>query len=154
MWLFLAILAVPLIEIGLFVEIGGAIGLWPTLIWVVLSAALGIIVLKGVASLGPLSLSRNMAEMQDPLSPLANRLMVVIAGGLLVLPGFLTDSIGLVLLVPPLRKLVIRLAGRRLRRQHAAATGTSVIDGDWREVDPAAPPPPQTGNTPSDWTRH
>lgn len=47
MWLLLIILAVPLIEIGLFVQIGGMIGMWATIAWVIVSAGLGIVVLKG-----------------------------------------------------------------------------------------------------------
>ncbi len=152
MWLFLAFLAVPLVEIGLFVVIGGAIGLWPTLIWVILSAFLGIIVLKGVASLGPISLSADLDEMRNPLSPLAHRLLVVVGGGLLVLPGFLTDAVGFVLLIPPLRRLVLRLIAGRLEKQAAASMDSSPIDGEWREV--VAEEPKIPGNLPPDPTRH
>ncbi len=111
MWVFLAILAIPLIEIGLFVQLGGAIGLWPTLLWVIVSAGLGIIVLKG----------------------------------LLILPGFLTDAIGLLLLIPPVRLLVIKLVGRKIKSRNAARSSTVIIEGDWRTVDPDAqqkPNPP------------
>lgn len=136
MWLFLAFLAVPIIEIALFIVIGGAIGLWPTLIWVVLSAVLGVIVLKGVASLGRISLSANMYEMQDVLSPVAHRILVVVGAGLLILPGFLTDVVGLVLLVPPLRRIVIRLVAWRLGTLDSKQAATETIDGNWREVSP------------------
>lgn len=149
MWVLLAFLAVPLIEIGLFVTLGGAIGLWPTLLWVLLSAALGILVLKGIASTGSVSLSNDMKEMADPLSPIAHRVMVVLAGGLLLLPGFFTDAVGLLLLIPPLRTLFIRLVARRLQ-----ATGrvvrTTVIDGEWRDV---TVDPDQTGGNPPDRPR-
>jgi UPF0716 protein FxsA len=152
MWLIVAILAIPLIEIALFVVIGGAIGLWATLIWVILAAALGIIVLKGVASLGPITLSRDLREIQDVASPLAHRTLVVIAGALLVLPGFMTDAVGLFLLVPPLRRIAIRWAGRRLQRtQRAAAPPATVIDGEWHEVDPRQT---ATSGTPPTDTRH
>ena len=136
MWVFLAILAIPLIEIGLFVQLGGAIGLWPTLLWVIVSAGLGIIVLKGIAMMGAVSLSRDMHELSDPLSPLAHRVMVVLAGGLLILPGFLTDAIGLLLLIPPVRLLVIKLVGRKIKARNAARSSTVIIEGDWRNVDP------------------
>jgi len=150
MWVFLAILAVPLVEIGLFVQLGGAIGLWPTLIWVLLSAGLGIIVLKGIAMLGALSISRDMHELSDPLSPLAHRVMVVMAGGLLILPGFLTDTIGLLLLIPPMRLVMIRLIGRKLRTRGMTAAGPAVIEGEWQDATPDSPPKP--GGQPKDWT--
>lgn len=152
MWLLLIILAIPLIEIGLFVQIGGLIGMWATIAWVIVSAALGIIILKGVASLGQVSLSRDMHELSDPVSPLAHRVMVAVGGGLLLLPGFLTDAIGLLLLVPPLRQVIINLIGRRLQRTRGATMQTTIIEGEWSEVEPAT----RTGQDkpPSEWTRH
>jgi UPF0716 protein FxsA len=152
MWVFLAILSVPLVEIGLFVQLGGAIGLWPTLAWVIVSAALGIMVLKKVSMRGSISLSRDMREMSDPLSPLAHQAMVVMAAGLLILPGFLTDAIGLLLLIRPVRTLLITLVGRRLRKAGTVNAQTTVIEGEWEEVDPETRP--KGNNPPSDWTRH
>jgi UPF0716 protein FxsA len=153
MWLILALIAIPLIEIALFVVLGGMIGLWPTLIWVVVSALLGLIVLKGVSTLGPVSLGRDMREVRDPASPLAHRLLVAIGGGLLVIPGFLTDAVGLVLLIPPLRGIVLRLIARRLDVLRGPTVPSSVvIDGNWREVDPM--PPRSTEAPPPDGTRH
>lgn len=141
MWVFLAILAVPLIEIGLFVQFGGAIGLWPTLAWVLVSAALGIVVLKGVAMIGPVSLSRDMRELNDPGSSLAHRVMLVMAGGFPLVPGFLTDAVGILLLVPPIRLLVIKALGRKFRASNAASHGT-VIEGEWRSAEPSNDNPP------------
>lgn len=152
MWVFLAILAVPLIEIGLFVTLGAAIGLWATLAWVILTAAFGILILKGVAMYGAVTLSRDMQELSDPLSPIAHRVMVVMAGGLLILPGFFTDAFGLLLLIPPVRLVLIKLIGRRLQKVMPRAAQPTVIDGEWQEIAPDAAPKP--GNSASDWTRH
>lgn len=152
MWVFLAILSVPLIEIGLFVQLGGAIGLWPTLAWVILSAALGIMVLKRVSMSGSIALRRDMHELRDPLSPLAHRVLVVMAGGLLILPGFFTDTLGLLLLIAPVRTVLINLVSRKLRKSGKVRAQTTIIDGEWEEADPDAPP--RQGNPPSDWTRH
>jgi UPF0716 protein FxsA len=150
MWLIVAIIAIPLIEIGLFIWIGGMIGLWLTLLWVVLAGALGLIVLKGVASLGPVSLSRDMSEMRDPLSPYAHRLLVAVGGGLLLLPGFLSDIIGFTFLVPPLRRVALKLIASRLEHLRAASVTGQSIDGEWEEIDPVS------GATlpPSDRARH
>jgi len=151
MWILLAILAVPLIEIGLFVTLGGAIGLWATLAWVLISAALGVVVLKGIATTGSVTLGRDMHELADPLSPIAHRVMVVMAGGLLLLPGFFTDALGILLLIPPLRTLVIRLVGRRLAKRGVVVQST-VIEGEWHEVPPAGQG--SSSAPPSQWTRH
>jgi UPF0716 protein FxsA len=151
MWILLAILAVPLIEIGLFVTIGGAIGLWATLAWVIAAAALGLLVLKGIATTGSVILSRDMKEMGNPLSPIAHRVMVVLAGGLLLVPGFLTDVFGILLLIPPVRTLFIKLVAKRLGTS-TVAMRSEVIDGEWREVAPGEPQKP--GSDPSELTRH
>jgi UPF0716 protein FxsA len=152
MWLLLAFLAIPLIEIGLFVVIGGAIGLWATLAWVILAGILGIIVLKGVSMIGPVSLSRGMQELRDPLSPIAHRVMVVVAGGFLLVPGFLTDFVGLLLLIPPVRLMIIKLVARRFHGNSVVVAQSEVIDGEWRDV--TVPDQPGSGKSPSDWTRH
>lgn len=153
MWIFMLILAVPLVEIGLFVTLGGAIGLWPTLAWVLISAALGLFILKRVALSGAVSLSRDMHEMRDPLSPLAHRVMLVMAAGLLLLPGFFTDALGLLLLLKPVRLGVIALISRRIKvATGATPTSVDVIEGDWSEVkDDGLPPRRDQG---SGWTRH
>lgn len=150
MWLILTIIGVPLVEIGLFIWLGGVIGLWPTLIWVVLSGAFGLIVLKGVASLGPVSLSRDMKEMQDPLSPYAHRLLVGIGGGLLLIPGFMTDLLGVILLVPALRAIALRMISARLVRLNAGTASSQTIEGQWTVKTPGT-----TGTDgPADRTRH
>jgi UPF0716 protein FxsA len=138
MWVLLVILAVPLIEIGLFVVIGGAIGLWPTLAWVVISAGLGIILLKGMEMIGVSSLSRDMGEFSDIRSPMAHRIMVLLAAVLLILPGFFTDAIGLLLLIQPVRRFAIWLVAKRLRVATVVRTKGVVIDGEWRDA--SAPP--------------
>lgn len=114
MWIVLGLLALPLVEIGLFVTLGAKLGLWLTLGWVVLTGVLGVLLLKSMALAGGETLRRGFQEgLQDPLSPLAHRALVGVAAMLLILPGFFTDALGLVLLLPPVRALIIKgLAGR------------------------------------------
>lgn len=116
MWIVLGILAVPLVEIGLFVTLGAKLGLWLTLGWVILTGVLGVLLLKGMAQAGRETLRRGFQEgLQDPLSPLAHRALVGVAGVLLILPGFFTDTLGLVLLLPPVRALLITAMASRIR---------------------------------------
>lgn len=108
-----AFLAWPLVEIALFVVIGGRIGLWPTLIWVVLSALLGIMVMRLTAARQAMALRDGLRAVRDPARLAAAGILSMLAGVLLILPGFLTDALGLLLLLPPVRTLIIRgLAGR------------------------------------------
>ncbi|CAN1487463.1 FxsA Protein affecting phage T7 exclusion by the F plasmid [Paracoccaceae bacterium] len=134
MWVLLVILAVPLIEIGLFVVVGGAIGLWLTLAWVVVTAGLGVILLKGMAMIGVSSLSRDMAEFSDARSPMAHRILVLLAAVCLILPGFFTDTIGLLLLIQPIRRVAIWLVAKRLKVATVVRTKGAVIDGEWRDA--------------------
>jgi UPF0716 protein FxsA len=159
MWLMLALLALPLIEIALFVVIGGAIGLWWTLAWVVLSVVLGVLILKRVARLGPISFDRDVRSLRDPMSPIAGRALTILGAGLLILPGFFTDALGLLLLLPPVQGLLVSVFSQRLRQSDAVRHGSVTIEGDWTEVTPAGESQTTDANAgaaepPSAWTRH
>ncbi len=116
MWIVLGLLALPLVEIGLFVTLGAELGLWLTLAWVLLTGMLGVILLKGLALAGRDTLRQGLQDgLHDPLSPLARRALIGVAAVLLILPGFFTDALGLLLLLPPVRALIIRVLGNRMR---------------------------------------
>jgi UPF0716 protein FxsA len=121
MWIILAILAWPLAEIALFVTLGGALGLWLTLAWVLLSAVIGVLILKSLSVSGAIRGRQEFVEgfrgrlAEDPLSPIAHQALIGGAAVLLILPGFLTDALGLLFLVPPVRMLLIRVLARRMR---------------------------------------
>ena len=126
-----ALIGVPLIEIGLFIEIGGFIGLWPTLALVVLTAAIGSWQLRtqGLATLarGRQQLDRG----QLPARELFDGFCLVIAGALLLTPGFMTDAIGLALFVPGFRDLLRRSLARRMEAATEAATETATEAHVW-----------------------
>lgn len=116
MWILLAVLALPLVEIGLFVTLGAALGLWLTLAWVVLTGVAGVFLLKGVALAGQRGLREGLQEgLHDPLSPIAHKALMGVAAVLLILPGFFTDTLGLILLLPPVRGLIIKGMATRMR---------------------------------------
>lgn len=157
MWLMLAVLALPLVEIALFVVVGGAIGLWATLAWVMLSALLGVLVLRRVARMGAISFDRDVKALRDPMSPIAGRALTILAAGLLILPGFFTDTLGLLLLLPPMQTLLVRMFSRRLRQSGNVQQSSMTIEGDWSEVQPPRnddQPGPDSAQPPSGWTRH
>jgi UPF0716 protein FxsA len=156
MWLLLALVALPLIEIALFVVIGGAIGLWATLAWVVLSAVLGFLTLRWVARLGPISFSRDVNALRDPTSPVAARALTILAGFLLILPGFFTDAMGLLLLLQPVQALLIRILTKRFNQNQATYQASVTIEGDWTEAPGAdnGRSEGSPGQSPSGMTRH
>jgi UPF0716 protein FxsA len=111
--LFLAFLLVPPIEIGLFIVVGGWIGLWPTVGIVLLTAFLGarLVSLQGRGVL--VQLRAEFAAGEFPGKTLAHGAMILISGALLLTPGFLTDVIGFSLLSPQIREVIRKWAVRR-----------------------------------------
>jgi UPF0716 protein FxsA len=129
MWIVVALLALPLVEIGLFVTLGAQLGLWLTLAWVVLTGVAGVLLLKGLALAGRRGLRDGLQEgLQDPLSPIAHKALMGVAGVLLILPGFFTDALGLILLLPPVRSLLIGQIARRMRGITIVQRGTGSQD--------------------------
>ena len=177
MWLLWLFVALPIIEIALFIQVGGLIGVWATLGLVVLAAALGMAVIRSQGAHAWLEAQRSLAQLRDPSRPLAHGMMLMIAGALLIVPGFFTDAVALLLLIPPVRDLVMRRVGQRMqvrsvrmtrREAHRPPYGGGVIDADYvvEDVSPARDPRPPldlpedlAGDQPnrrgsSGWTRH
>lgn len=142
--LFLLLLIIPLIEIALFIQVGGAIGVWPTIGIVLLTAVVGTVMLRrqGLAALR--SVQTRLMAGENPGRLLADGAMILVAGVLLLTPGFLTDTIGLLLLVPAVRRwlwdrLAPRLTVVTVQRRPAprAWPGGETVEGEYQEVDPA-----------------
>ncbi|MCP5364320.1 MAG: FxsA family protein [Hyphomicrobiales bacterium] len=104
--LFIALIAIPIVEISLFIQAGEHLGLWPTLAAVIGTAILGTALMRqqGLGIL--MSANRAISEGRVPLVEVFDGVCVVIAGALLLTPGFLTDAIGLALLIPPVRHIL------------------------------------------------
>lgn len=122
--LFLIFLLVPLVEITLFVLIGQAIGLWPTLLGVLVTALAGSFVLRiqGMALFA--EIRETMGRGMLPARALADAMMVGIAGVLLLTPGYFTDLLGVLLLVPPVRNALYALLRSRMRVVSTTYTGS------------------------------
>ena len=104
--LFITFLAVPLIEIALFITIGQAIGLVPTLLGVVVTAIIGSVLLRwqGLSVLARMRATLDRGQL--PARQVGDAMMIGVGGLLLLLPGYFTDLIGLILVVPFTRGLI------------------------------------------------
>ncbi|MDX3928415.1 MAG: membrane protein FxsA [Shinella sp.] len=99
-------LLLPLAEIACFIMVGRSIGLWPTLSLVILSAILGVFLVR-IQGFGALMrLRQSGREGKPPGREILDAAMIVVAGFLLLVPGFLTDILGLFLFLPPVRQWV------------------------------------------------
>lgn len=159
MYLFLAFLLVPLIEIALFIQVGGAIGLWPTLGVVVLTAILGTWLVRAQGRMALGQVQQSFSTLNDPTQPLAHGAMILFSGALLLTPGFFTDAVGFALLVPGIRQAVFKFIKARVKvqsfqmgpdprhdpRQPQNDPRGDIIEGDFEEVEPK----PRSG--PSGW---
>lgn len=163
MWLFALFVAVPLIEIALFISVGGAIGLFPTLAIVVLTAVIGTWLVRSQGLQALARLRSSFEELRDPTGALAHGAMILFSGALLLTPGFFTDTVGFLLLIPGVREALWRaiaarvevrsftVGGAEMRKPRAAPPGRGpVIDGEFEDLDGAGGPP----RGPSGWTRH
>ncbi|WP_103335368.1 FxsA family protein [Pseudotabrizicola formosa] len=156
MWLFALFLLVPMIEIALFITVGGWLTLWPTLGLVLLTGVIGTVLMRWQGLKVLAELRGDLGQLKNPLSPLAHGALIVLAGLLLLTPGFFTDSIGFLLMAPRVREFVIAFVGARVKIQSFGTSasaprsdGPIVLDGEFFEVNENQPPKP-----PSGWTRH
>ena len=145
--LLLILVAMPLIEIALLISLGQAIGFWWTIAFVVGTAVLGSAVLhaKGFAVLSRANAA--MAAGRPPIEPVVDGVFLLMAGLLLITPGVLTDAIGLLLLIPPLRRAV---AVWTLRRILSGGVFTTVVFGERTDGPPRGRGPdtePGSGGT-------
>jgi UPF0716 protein FxsA len=130
----LALLALPFIEIAVFIKVGELIGVWPTVALALLGSGAGVIVVRaaGFAMLGRARVA--VARNEPPVDELLDGLCILLAGILLIVPGFVTDVLGLLLLLPWIRRHVRRriwgMFEARERRVHGA-----VIEGEYTIVE-------------------
>lgn len=132
MWGFALILAWPLLEIGLFVTVGGWLGLWPTLAIVVTTGFAGVALMRWQ---GMGALREVQAGTVDPVSPMAHGALILLGGFLLMLPGFFTDVLGVLLMIPLLRRLVIAQIASRVRVAGFMARGRARGTEDWVDAE-------------------
>ena len=111
----IAVLALPLIEIALFIVIGQAIGVWPTLLGIVLAGLIGALVLRWQGMGVIREMQARFSRGQMPARQMGDAVLIGLAGVLLLLPGYFTDLVGLLLLLPWTRALIYRGLARNLK---------------------------------------
>lgn len=159
--LLVILIGVPILEIALFIQVGGIIGVWPTIAICIATAVAGsfLVRLQGLQIVR--QAQAKMARNEPPAAEMFHGMCLLLAGFLLMTPGFFTDVLGILLLLPPVRIAIGALLWRQFEgriRMHQAGGGPTgggptgggpsgrgpkgrgpkggvVIDGDFEEVD-------------------
>jgi UPF0716 protein FxsA len=158
--LFVLFIVVPIAEIYVLLQIGHAIGALPTIALLIADSVLGAALMRSQGRAAWLRLNAALAEGRVPGREVMDGALVILGGALLLTPGFLSDILGLVLLLPPTRAIVRRVLLRRFagRIVAGAASGAQarmfgfgarpgrtggreagyddVVDGSATDVDP------------------
>jgi UPF0716 protein FxsA len=114
---FLFFIVIPLIEVMLFITIGKYIGLWNTIIIIIITGVIGAILVKGQ---GITILNKALKEIKSnkiPIFSIFEGIAILVAGAFLLTPGFLTDTLGCILLIPKTRNLIINYITTRLKKR-------------------------------------
>jgi UPF0716 protein FxsA len=139
----LTLLALPFVEIAVFIRVGELIGVVPTVALTLLSTTCGIALMRhqGLATLA--RARETAARNQPPVEEMLDGLCILLAGALLIVPGFVTDAFGLLLFAPPVRRLVRQRLWRGLERRGPPG-GSTVIETDYVVINEDGKPNPDS----------
>ena len=143
---FLFFIAIPLIEVILFITVGKYIGLWNTIFIIIMTGIVGAILVK---SQGINILNKALGEIRSnkvPIFSIFEGIAILIAGAFLLTPGFLTDTLGCILLVPKARNIIINYITMYLKKRTIYKEKTmynsnegdkknKIFEGSFEEVD-------------------
>ena len=110
--LVLLFIVVPIAELYVIIQVGEAIGVWPTLLLLLLDAIVGSWLLKHEGRAAWRRFNEALAEKRIPAVEVADGFLVILGGALLIAPGFITDIFGILFLIPPTRALARKLLHR------------------------------------------
>lgn len=135
-------IGVPLIEIYLLIEVGSAIGALPTVLAVMFTAVLGVTLIRiqGFSTLQ--KAQHSMAQGIPPAMEMFEGIMLLFAAICLLMPGFFTDTMGFILLVPPFRKFLAGLLigsavlKSRFSNANSGFAGGDYFDGEYEDLSP------------------
>jgi len=132
----LLLLLFPVLELFVLVKVGMSIGFLPTFLLVVGGSMLGIFVVRVAGLATAMSARQSLARGELPAQQMMDGLMMTVGGGLLVLPGFISDVLGLICLMPFTRRVLV---SKVRQRAEAAASRQRAFADDLRSAGPTNP---------------
>ena len=145
----LIFLVVPFVELAVFASVSEHIGIWTTLSLAFITAIIGGLLVKYQGIQTVFSMRRSMDAGQMPLNEIFDGFCLVAAGALLITPGFVTDTIGFALLIPPFRAILkttirnhtkwsvsgFQNDGQQHRQRGRPAQDGDIFEGEYERVD-------------------
>lgn len=113
--LLLLFICVPIIEIGLFIQVGGFLGLWPTIALVLITAFVGATLVRSQGIQTLMSVQSRLQQGEMPAQQILEGVMLAVAGVLLLTPGFMTDAFGMLVLLPAPRAIIAKELMKRVK---------------------------------------
>ncbi len=115
--LVLLFIVVPIAELALIIQVGGLIGFWPTLALLILDSILGAMLMRAQGRVAWRRFNEAIQAGRVPAREVADGVLVIFGGALLLTPGFITDIFGILFLLPPTRALIRRVFLRQAMRR-------------------------------------
>lgn len=112
--LVLLFIVVPIAELFVIIQVGGAIGVLPTIALLIADSIIGAVLMRSQGRVAWRRFQAALTEGRMPHREVADGALVIFGGALLLTPGFISDVLGIILLLPPTRALVRGLLTRRL----------------------------------------
>ena len=138
MFLFIALfILIPIIEISLFIEIGSIIGSFYTIILIFVTAIVGVFFVRqqGISTFQKLTFQ--LQNLETPVQTMFEGLVILISGILLITPGFFTDALGFLGLIPFTRIIFIKLVASYILSRYGKRSNQNenTIEGEFIDID-------------------
>lgn len=135
---FLLLLVFPLVELYFLIKAGGIFGAWPVVLWVILAAVFGVSLIQSQGFATAERVRAALARGETPAMGMLEGMALIAAGVLFLIPGLLSDAVAIALLIPPVRRALIRHFVRSATvppPQGPKPSGPRVLEGEYRRED-------------------
>ena len=130
----LFIISIPLIEIYLMIKVGGFIGAFNTIFLIFFTAITGIYFVRLAGLITLRSGFNQLVKNEIPTYEIISGAALAFAALLLIIPGFLTDIVGFLLIIPPSRRIIIKLISSKFNiKKRNRNVNENIIEGDFEE---------------------
>ena len=135
MKILLLLLVIPLIELYVLIQVGGVIGALPTVLLTIATAIVGLALMRSQGLATMQSAQLEMAQGRSPEASMFEGVFIFLGGVFLFFPGLISDTLGFLLLIPLVRRFLIKQTtkGFASRTRYRYETNDQVFEGEWEE---------------------